>query len=229
MGAQAFEVNLTGIEDRSDCPPKPAPSPRRPTSTASRWWTTTASSTPTSWIARAPNSRRPGTRSRTSRASSRRRTRRSRRPTRTRPTPWSAWTCAPNPSCSPCRRSKRSAISASSSSIAYTFNFDYIGSRTTGNDGGSFLVAGPGWKGETPKGVKKVFRSETEFVLRRLSHAAFQSGRHRQREEGAGRLQGADRSRRFSASLRPRPRRRLISSSRSRPPKRRPRWSSSTS
>ena len=48
---------------------------------------------------------------------------------------------------------------------AYTFNFDYIGSRATGNDGGSFLVAGPGWKGETPKGVKKVFRSETEFVL----------------------------------------------------------------
>jgi hypothetical protein len=48
---------------------------------------------------------------------------------------------------------------------AYTFNFDYIGSRTTGNDGGSFLIAGPGWKGETPAGVKKVFRSETEFVL----------------------------------------------------------------
>jgi len=48
---------------------------------------------------------------------------------------------------------------------AYTFNFAYIGSRTTGNDGGSFLIAGPGWKGETPKGVKKVIRSETEFVL----------------------------------------------------------------
>ena len=47
----------------------------------------------------------------------------------------------------------------------YTFNFDYIGSRTTGNDGGSFLIAGPGWKGETPKGVKKVIRSETELVL----------------------------------------------------------------
>jgi hypothetical protein len=47
----------------------------------------------------------------------------------------------------------------------YTFNFDYIGSRATGNDGGSFLVAGPGWKGETPKGVKKVFRSESEFVF----------------------------------------------------------------
>ena len=48
---------------------------------------------------------------------------------------------------------------------AYTFNFAYIGSRATGNDGGSFLIAGPGWKGETPKGVKKVIRSETEFVL----------------------------------------------------------------
>jgi hypothetical protein len=48
---------------------------------------------------------------------------------------------------------------------AYTFNFDYIGSRTTGNDGGSFLIAGPGWKGETPKGIKKVFHPETEIVL----------------------------------------------------------------
>jgi hypothetical protein len=47
----------------------------------------------------------------------------------------------------------------------YTYNFDYIGSRTTGNDGGSFLIAGPGWKGETPAGVKKAFRSETEFVF----------------------------------------------------------------
>ena len=48
---------------------------------------------------------------------------------------------------------------------AYTHNFDYIGSRATGNDGGSFLIAGPGWKGATPKGVKKVIRSETQFVL----------------------------------------------------------------
>jgi hypothetical protein len=48
---------------------------------------------------------------------------------------------------------------------AYTHNFDYIGSRATGNAAGSFLLAGPGWKGEAPKGVKKVIRSETEFVL----------------------------------------------------------------
>jgi len=30
----------------------------------------------------------------------------------------------------------------------YTHNFDYIGSRTTGNDGGKFLIAGPNWKGK---------------------------------------------------------------------------------
>lgn len=48
---------------------------------------------------------------------------------------------------------------------AYTFDFDYIGSRTTGNGGGSYLVAGPGWQGERPTGVDRVFRSETEFVL----------------------------------------------------------------
>jgi hypothetical protein len=48
---------------------------------------------------------------------------------------------------------------------AYTQNFDYVGSRATGNEGGSFLVAGPDWKGEAPPGVKKVIRSETELVL----------------------------------------------------------------
>ncbi len=48
---------------------------------------------------------------------------------------------------------------------AYTHDFDYIGSRTTGNDGGHFLVAGPGWKGEKPEGIAKVFRSETDLVF----------------------------------------------------------------
>jgi hypothetical protein len=47
----------------------------------------------------------------------------------------------------------------------YTFNFDYIGTRATGNGGGSFLLAGPGWKGDAPKGVKKVFRCETELAF----------------------------------------------------------------
>jgi hypothetical protein len=48
---------------------------------------------------------------------------------------------------------------------AYTHNFAYIGSRTTGNDGGSYLIAGPNWKGEVPKGITKVIPSETEFVF----------------------------------------------------------------
>jgi len=47
----------------------------------------------------------------------------------------------------------------------YTYNFAYIGSRTTGNDGGSFLLAGPGWKGDVPEGITKVFRPETELML----------------------------------------------------------------
>lgn len=48
---------------------------------------------------------------------------------------------------------------------AYTHNFDYLGSRTTGNGGGRFLVAGPRWKGEIPAGITKSFRAETDLVL----------------------------------------------------------------
>jgi hypothetical protein len=48
---------------------------------------------------------------------------------------------------------------------AYTFNFGYLGARATGNDGGSFMIAGPDWKGDTPPGIKKVIRSETQFAL----------------------------------------------------------------
>src|SRR5580765_2782116 len=46
----------------------------------------------------------------------------------------------------------------------YTHNFGYIGSRATGNDGGNFLIAGPGWRGEMPTRVKQVIRSETDLV-----------------------------------------------------------------
>jgi hypothetical protein len=48
---------------------------------------------------------------------------------------------------------------------AYTFNFAYLGSRTTGNGEGSYLIAGPSWKGQKPKGVQKVIRSETELII----------------------------------------------------------------
>jgi hypothetical protein len=48
---------------------------------------------------------------------------------------------------------------------ANSFNYGYIGSRTTGNDAGCFMVAGPGWSGETPKGIKQVFTNDTQFGL----------------------------------------------------------------
>jgi hypothetical protein len=58
----------------------------------------------------------------------------------------------------------------------YTHNFGYIGSRTAGNDGGSFLISGPHWKGETPKGIKKVIRSETELLLAAYRTQLFNAG-----------------------------------------------------
>jgi len=47
----------------------------------------------------------------------------------------------------------------------YTHNFAYVGTRSTGNDGGHFMIAGPDWKGETPKGITKVIQSETQLGL----------------------------------------------------------------
>lgn len=47
----------------------------------------------------------------------------------------------------------------------YSDNYGYMGSRTTGNGAGCFLVAGPDWKGEAPTGIKKVFHCETQFSL----------------------------------------------------------------
>ena len=44
-----------------------------------------------------------------------------------------------------------------------TFNYGYIGSRATGNEAGDYMVVGPDWQGETPAGIKQVFRSSTQF------------------------------------------------------------------
>ena len=44
-----------------------------------------------------------------------------------------------------------------------TFNYGYIGSRATGNEAGDYMVVGPDWKGATPPGIKKVFKSSTQF------------------------------------------------------------------
>lgn len=47
----------------------------------------------------------------------------------------------------------------------YTFDFAYVGSRATGNGAGSYLLAGPKWKGKKPKGIKAVIPCETEFAF----------------------------------------------------------------
>lgn len=47
----------------------------------------------------------------------------------------------------------------------YTFTYGYIGSRSTGNKAGKYLIAGPSWQGEKPAGIDKVIRCETDFSL----------------------------------------------------------------
>ncbi len=46
-----------------------------------------------------------------------------------------------------------------------TLNYGYIGSRTTGNGAGHYLIVGPGWTGQTPERIAKVFHSTTQFTL----------------------------------------------------------------
>ena len=48
---------------------------------------------------------------------------------------------------------------------AFTFNWAYVGSRATGSEGGTYLIAGPGWEGEAPDGVDGVLRAHSRFVL----------------------------------------------------------------
>lgn len=47
----------------------------------------------------------------------------------------------------------------------YTNNVDYPGTRVDGNDGGDFLITGPGWKGEVPKGIKRVIEMPTTLAI----------------------------------------------------------------
>jgi hypothetical protein len=46
-----------------------------------------------------------------------------------------------------------------------TYNYGYIGTRATGSEAGDYMVVGPDWKGTTPPGIKKVFRSGTQLSL----------------------------------------------------------------
>lgn len=46
----------------------------------------------------------------------------------------------------------------------WTDNFASIGPRTTGTGAGDFLIVGPDWTGETPEGIKEVYRSSTRHA-----------------------------------------------------------------
>ncbi|SDP27403.1 Uncharacterized conserved protein [Phyllobacterium sp. YR620] len=46
-----------------------------------------------------------------------------------------------------------------------TYNYGYIGTRATGSEAGDYMVVGPDWKGDTPAGIKQVFRSSTQFSV----------------------------------------------------------------
>ncbi len=47
----------------------------------------------------------------------------------------------------------------------YTNNYAYMGSRTSGNEAAYYMIAGPDWKGEKPKGIAGLFHCETQFSL----------------------------------------------------------------
>jgi hypothetical protein len=46
----------------------------------------------------------------------------------------------------------------------FTHNFVYLGTRATGGEAGSYVVAGPQWEGSKPGDTKGVFRSGSNFV-----------------------------------------------------------------
>jgi len=58
----------------------------------------------------------------------------------------------------------------------YTFNYGYVGSRTTGNVAGRSLIAGPSWQGDKPAGIDQVFRCETEFTFAVIRTQLFNPG-----------------------------------------------------
>lgn len=46
----------------------------------------------------------------------------------------------------------------------YTQNFAYLGTRSTGNKGGHFMIAGPDWKGQQPVNIDRLVRSESNIA-----------------------------------------------------------------
>ncbi len=47
----------------------------------------------------------------------------------------------------------------------FGMNEHFVGTRATGTDPGTYLIAGPNWDGETPEGIDAVLRNETNLVF----------------------------------------------------------------
>jgi hypothetical protein len=47
----------------------------------------------------------------------------------------------------------------------FTYNYGYVGTRTTGNAGGRYMIAGPGWNGAVPGGIDNVFAANSDYVF----------------------------------------------------------------
>ena len=84
----------------------------------------------------------------------------------------------------------------------YTFNFAYVGSRATGNDGGSIPAGRAAMEGRQTRRHHDGHPVGDGFRLRALPNAAVRSRRYREREGDPGGIQGADRCRRFWGSRR---------------------------
>ena len=67
----------------------------------------------------------------------------------------------------------------------FTYNFAYIGVRSTGFDAGSYMIAGPKWNGPKPAGINQVFKAETEIVGTLTRTSLQWTGRRRQSESSA--------------------------------------------
>ena len=141
----------------------------------------------------------------------------------------SAPTCGPSRSCSPCRRSRRAATTRCSSSTCTRSTSPMSAAAPPATTRAASLLAGPGWKGEKPPGIKAVIRSETEFafVLYRTQLFNPDDIDNVKRIQAGYKVQTALGS--SLASPRRQRRRRSISSSRSRRDRSEPRSSSSTS
>ena len=140
---------------RRQRPIRPARSRRRPTSTASRWSTTTACSTPTSSTRRTRSTRAAGTRSTTPHGFTRRHDTAIQTPNSD--TPYSAVGAdlRTEPLVLTVPPIEQDRYYSLQFVDGYTYNFAYVGSRTTGNGGGKYLLAGPELEGREARGRRR--------------------------------------------------------------------------